>query len=133
MLVLAIGTVADADTINVANDSIVFVLMSFLGLIRVVRVTDDILFDIPPEQEDVPLQFTHPKGIHINNLSDTAVLKMTHFNWCQLRHLYTAFDFKGQLEPMEDKFAFPTGHFTNGTPCHYRVHPEEVFCSPCVD
>jgi hypothetical protein len=28
---------------------------------------------------------------------------------------------------MQDKLAFPTGHFFNGTPCCYRIHPEEVF------
>jgi hypothetical protein len=28
---------------------------------------------------------------------------------------------------MQDKLAFWTGHFFNGTPCCYRIHPEEVF------
>jgi hypothetical protein len=50
-------------------------------------------------------------------LSNTAALKMTHFNWCQLRHLYTVFDLEGLLEPMQDKLSFLMGHVFNGAPC----------------
>ncbi|KAL3765933.1 hypothetical protein ACHAW5_003901 [Stephanodiscus triporus] len=60
---------------------------------------------------------------------DTAIeslITMTHFYHGQLRRLYAAFDLESQLEPMQDKLSFPTGHFTNGTPCCYRIHPEEV-------
>ena len=52
---------------------------------------------------------------------------MTRFNWSQLRRLYAAFDLEGLLEPMEDRLSILTGHFTNGTPCCYRIHPAEVF------
>ncbi len=52
---------------------------------------------------------------------------MIHFNWSQLRHLYVAFDLKGQLKLMQDKLFCPTGHVYNGIPCCYRIHPEEVF------
>ena len=85
MLVLAVKTVVDADGIN----SIVFVIMSFLGLLHAVKVADGGLFDIPPEQNDAPLQFTRAKGLHIKNLSDMAVLKMTRFNRCQLCCLWS--------------------------------------------
>ncbi len=50
-----------------------------------------------------------------------------HFNHGQLRCLYKAFDLKSLLELMDEKLAFPTGHFCNGHPCKYRIHPEEVF------
>ncbi len=56
-----------------------------------------------------------------------AALKMTRFNWCQLMHLYAAFDLDSQLEPMDDKLAFFTGHFYDGYACCYQIHPEEVF------
>ena len=52
---------------------------------------------------------------------------MTHFNWCQLRHLYTVFDLEGLLEPMQDKLSFLMGHVFNGAPCCYKIHLEEVF------
>jgi hypothetical protein len=81
-LVLAVEAVADADDINydavdAAVDSIAIVLMGFLGLLHAVQVVDDVLFDILLEQEEAPLQFTCGKGLCIDNLSDTAALKMT--------------------------------------------------------
>jgi hypothetical protein len=132
-LVLAVEAVADTDNIdydavNAAVNSIAIILMGFLGLLHAIRVVNGVLFDIPLEQEEAPLQFTHGKVLHIDNLSDTAALKMTHFNWSQLRCLYVAFfNLKGQLELMRDKLAFTMGHFFNGTPCCYQIHPEEVF------
>ncbi len=75
----------------------------------------------------MPLQFLHAKGLHIDNLSSTAALKMTHFNWSQLRYLYAAFNLKHLLKPMQEKLSFPMGHTFYGTPCCYRIHPEEVF------
>ncbi len=130
-LVLTVETVSDADDVdydaaNAAIDSIAMVVIAFLGLLRAIRVAKGVLFDIQPEQEDAPLQFTCRKGLGIDNLSDTAALKMTHFNWSQL-HLYVAFDPEGQLEPMLDKLFFLTRHVYNGTPCCYLIHPEEVF------
>jgi hypothetical protein len=101
--------------------------MDFLGLQHAIQVVDGILFDIPLEQEGAPLQFTCGKGLCIVNLSDTAALKMMRFNWSQLLHLYVAFNLEGQLEPMQDKLALSSEHFFNGTPCCYRIHPEEVF------
>ena len=37
-------------------------------------MVDSFLFDIPPEEEEAPLQFTHTKGLRIDDLSDMAVL-----------------------------------------------------------
>jgi hypothetical protein len=82
-----------------------------------IQVVDGILFDIPLEQEEAPLQVTCKKGLRIDDLSDTAALKMICINWSQLRRLYPAFNLEGQLEPMQDKLAFPMGHFFDGTPC----------------
>jgi hypothetical protein len=132
LLVLAVEAVADADNIDydavaAAVDSIAIVLMNFLGLLHAIQVADAILFDIPLKQEEAPPQFTRRKGLRIDDLSDTAALKMTRFNWGQLRRLYVAFNLGGQLEPMQDKLFYPTGHVYNGTPCYYRIHPEEVF------
>jgi hypothetical protein len=100
--------------------------MGFLGLLHAVQVVDGILFDILLEQEEAPHQFNRGKGLRINNLADTAALKMTCFNWSQLRCLYVAFNLEGQLKPMQDKLVL-TGHFFNGTPCYDRIHLEEVF------
>jgi hypothetical protein len=131
-LVLADETMADADDVNydaldTANNSIAIKLIAFLGLLQAVQIANGILFDIPLEQEDTPLQFLRVKGLRIDNLFNTAALKMTHFNWFQLCCLYASFDPKGLLKPMHDKPAFPTGHIVNGTPCCYRIHPEDVF------
>jgi hypothetical protein len=84
-LVLAVETMAgaddiDYDAIDATINSIAIVLMGFLGLLCAIRIANGILFDIPPEQEDTLLQFTHAKGLHINDLFNTAALKMTCFN-----------------------------------------------------
>ncbi len=78
----------------------------------------------------MPLTFAHAKGLGIDDLSDPAVIKMTRFNWSQLRRLYAAFDLEGLLEPMEDRLYILMGHFNYGSPCCYRIHPEEVFYLP---
>jgi hypothetical protein len=124
VLVLAMKTMADADIVDydaldAAVGSVAIILMAFLGLLCAIQVANGILFDIPPEQEDPPIQFTRVKSLRINNLSNTAVLKMTRFNLCQLHCLYAAFDLKNQLKPMHDMLAFPMGHILNGTPCCY--------------
>jgi hypothetical protein len=68
------------------------------------------------------------KGLRIDNLSDTAALKMTGFNWSQLRRLYAAFNLEGLLDKsMQEKLSFLRGHTFFGTPCCYQIHPEEVF------
>jgi hypothetical protein len=131
-LVLAVKTVADAedidyDAVNAAVSFIAIVLVAFLGLLHAVRVANGILFDILPEQEEAPLQFTCGKGLRIKDLSNTAALKITRFNWSQLCPLYAAFNIKGQLKQIQDKLFFLMGHIYNGTPCCYRIHPEEVF------
>jgi hypothetical protein len=131
-LVLAVEAVADTedsnyDAINATVDSVAIVHMGFLGLLRAIQISDGILFDILAEQEDAPLQFTRAKGLLIDDLSNTAALKMTRFNWYHLHCLYTAFDLEGRLEPMKDKLAFLTRHKKNSNPCYYRIHPEEVF------
>jgi hypothetical protein len=123
-LVLACEDVADGedvdyDALNAAFESIAIVLMAFLGLLRTVRIAEGLLFDIPSGQSDAPLQFLRAKGLCIDNLSNTAALKMTRFNWSQLRCLYTAFDLEGLLKPMQEKLSFLTGHAFYGTPCCY--------------
>jgi hypothetical protein len=130
-LVLAVETVAGTDNTNydaidATINSIAIVVMGLLGLLCAIQIVM-VLFDITLEQEDAPLQFTHAKGLRIADLSNTAALKMAHFNWCQLHCLYAAFDLEGQLKPKKDKLAFPTGHEKNGHPCCYQIHPEEVF------
>jgi hypothetical protein len=58
--------------------------MALLGLLRAIQVADGVLFDIPLEQEEAPLQFTRRKGLCIDDLSNSATLKMTRFNWTAL-------------------------------------------------
>ncbi len=113
--------------LHAAFDSVTVTLVGFLGLLRALRVTDELLFDIPPDEEDAPLKYTRARNLRIDDLSDMAALKMTHFNHSQLRRLYELFDLESQLEPMSDKLAIPTGFNVNGTPCRYRIHPEEVY------
>ena len=130
LIVAAEGVVsarADLDALDAAFDTVSACLVGFLGLLRAMRVTDGILFDIPPDEENAPLKFSRAKNLRIDDLSDMASLKMTHFNHSQLRRLYRLFDLESMLEPLADKLVIPTGFDTNGTPCNYRVHPEEVF------
>ncbi len=115
MLFLAVETMADIEDINydaldAAVNFIAIVLMFFLHLLHVLWTADGILFDILPEQEDAPLQLTHAKGINIDDLFNTATLKMTRFNWCELHCLYVSFNLNGQLKPMQNKLAFLMGH-----------------------
>jgi hypothetical protein len=131
VLVLACEEVADGDDVDydalhAAFKSIAIVLMAFLGLLCAVRIAEGLIFDVPTGQSDAPLQFSRKKGLRIDNLSDTAALKMTRFNWSQLHRLYAAFDLEGLLELIQEKLSFPTGHAFYGTPCCYRIHPEEV-------
>ncbi len=131
-LLLALEATADMgdvdyDAFDLAIESIIIILVAYTDMLRTLRSTDSLLFDIPPEEENTPLQFTCAKDLRIDDLSDMAAHKMTHFFHGQLCRLYTAFDIESQLEPMQDKLSFPTRHFTNGTPCCYRIHPEEVF------
>ena len=92
-LILAVEAAADEDedaeyeTIDTAVDAVSIVLLGFLGLLRAVRVTDGILYDIPLEEEVMPLTFARAKGLRIDDLSDPAAIKMTRFNWSQLRRL----------------------------------------------
>jgi hypothetical protein len=81
-LVLAVETMADTDNVDydaldVTVDSIAILLMGFLGLMCALHIADGILFDILLEQENAPLQFTRAKGLHSNDLSNTAALKMS--------------------------------------------------------
>ena len=64
------------------------------------------------------------------DLSDMVMLKMTQFNWCQLKRLYAAFDLESQLKPMDEKLMFlpDASMFYDGYACCYHIHPEEVFC-----
>ena len=121
------GDIDQQDVISVAIDTISIILMGWLGILHAFREVNGILFDIPPEEEAAPIQFSRAKGLRIDDLSDMAALKMTRFNWSQLRRLYAAFDLQGQLEPLSTKLAIPTGHVFNGSLCCYRIHPEEIF------
>ena len=117
----------DADALDFAIESLLTVLVAYTGMLHTLRTADSFLFDIPPEEENAPLLLTRPKGLRIDDLCDISAYKMTHFYHGQLCRLYAAFDLESQLGPMQDKLSFPTGHITNGTPCCYRIHPEEVF------
>jgi hypothetical protein len=122
-LVLAVETMADADDIDydalhVTVNSIAMCSWVFLACCmpsKLLMASSNIL----PEQEDAPLQFTHAKGLCINDLPNTAALKMTHFNWCQLHCLCRAFNLEGKLKPIKDKLPFPIRHEKNGHPCCY--------------
>ena len=135
LIVAAEGMViarADLDVLHAAFDSVTVTLVGFLGLLRALRVTDELLFDIPPDEEDAPLKYTRARNLCIDDLSDMAALKMTHFNHSQLHRLYELFDLKSQLEPMLDKLAIPTGINMNGTLCRYKITLRRSFSSCSV-
>ncbi len=131
LLVLVLATKAmvgiDYDVIDMVDDSLAIIIMGWLGILLAFQEVDSLFFDIPPEEEAALATLMRAKNLRIDDLSDMATLKMTHFNWCQLSCLYMAFDIEGQLEPMSMKLTIPTGHFFNGSSCCYRVHLEEVF------
>ncbi len=105
MLVVTTESMAAApgnlSILDAAFNCVAMGLMGFLGLLHALRVTDGILFVLPPNEEDTPLQFSYAKNLRINNISNTAALKMTHFSRSQLHCLYKAFDLKVQLDPMQ--------------------------------
>ncbi|KAL9189077.1 hypothetical protein ACHAXT_011567 [Thalassiosira profunda] len=102
--------------------------ISCMSLLEVWTALDTALFDITPEEEAQPRQFTRKKDLRIDDLSDPAAHKMTHFYHGQLRRLYTLFDLDGHLAALnEEKVPLYTGHYSGNTPCRYLIHPEELF------
>ena len=104
-------------------------LVAYLGLLRGMIVYDAALFDIPLHQEIMPQQYSRPKNIRLANINDVQALKMTHFNYSQLRQLYNHFGFVGLVDDLLDNtIPIPTGQENQrGVQCFYRVHPEELF------
>ena len=103
----------DYDGIDDAINSLLIILAAFLGLLHAIRdvhsLCHSFLFDIAPEGGDAPIQFMCAKGLWIDDLSYMATMKMTCFNWCQLKRLHARFDIESQLEPMEEKLTFLLG------------------------
>ncbi len=92
VLVLAADAMANVgdiknDVIEAAIDFLAIILMGWLGLLCAFQEVHWLLFDILLEEEVMPLTFTRAKNLRINDLLDMATLKMTHFNWCQLKGL----------------------------------------------
>ena len=118
----------DYDVIDAAINTLSIILMGWLGgLLCAIREVDGLPFDIPLEKEAEPIQFTHTKGLRIDDLSNKATpLKMMHFNWSQLHRLYAAFNLDS-LSLLSTKLAIPISHIFNGSVCCYQIHPEEVF------
>jgi hypothetical protein len=59
----------DLDILKAAFDFVSVNLIGFLGLLRTMRVTDKILFDIPSDEEDAPVQYTCAKNLRIDDLT----------------------------------------------------------------
>ncbi len=98
-MALAVKSVADGNTdmaaINSVIDAVAVNLTTFLGLMGAWTAADSILFDIPHHEDEMTRQFAAPTNLRIDNLTDTACHKMTHFFHGQLRRLYTAFNLEG--------------------------------------
>lgn len=131
-VVLAVESVANGDAnmtvIDDAIETLIFILSTYLGMDNMLTTIDAMLYDISPEEEDMPKQFTAHKGVRIDDISDIECHKMTHFYHDQLRLLYDQFDLVGHLASIgETMVPLYTGHFVRNTPCRYLLHPEEVF------
>ena len=91
---------------------------------------DSMLFDIPQYEEEMTKQFAAPTDLRIDDLTDTACHKMTHFFHGQPRRLYTAFDLEEYLLQLNmEMLPFFMGYTSprSGSQCCYRIHPKEVF------
>jgi hypothetical protein len=133
-MALAVESVADGNTdmaaVNAVIDTISVKLVTYLGLMGAWTAADSILFDIPQHEEEMTKQFAAPLNLRIDDLTDTACHKMTHFYHGHLRRLYTAFDLEGYLLQLDaEMLPFFTGYTSprSGSQCCYRIHPEEVF------
>ena len=96
-------------------------------LLNAWQIFHHVLFDIPPENKAHPLIMTAAKNLHIDNLSDPQVIRLTHFIHTQLQDLCHYFDFEGLLDTGEDTLHIYTNYFAGNTPCNYCVHPKEAF------
>ena len=114
-MALAVESVADGNTdmaaVNSVIDAVAMNLTTFLGLMGAWTAADSMLFDIPHHEDEMTRQFAAPTNLRINNFTDTACHKMTHFFHGQLRQLYTAFDLEGYLVQLNvDMLPFYTGY-----------------------
>ncbi len=87
----------DMAAVNAVIDAVAMNLTTFLGLMGAWTAADSMLFDIPHHEDEMTRQFAAPTNLRIDDLTDTACHKMTHFFHGQLRRLYTAFDLEGYL------------------------------------
>ena len=133
-MALAVENVANGNTdmaaVNSVINAVAMNLTTFLGLMGAWTTADNMLFDIPHHEDEMMRQFAAPTNLRIDDLTDTACHKMTHFFHGQLRRLYTAFDLEGYLVQLDaDMLPFYTGYTSprSGSQCCYRIHPEEVF------
>ena len=51
----------DYNALDTAIKSDIIIFVAYTGMLRTLRRTDSLLFDIPPEEENAPLQFTTQK------------------------------------------------------------------------
>jgi hypothetical protein len=100
-MALAVESVADGNTdmaaVNAVIDTVSVNLVNYLGLMGAWTAADSILFGIPQHEEEMTIQLTARTHLRIDDLTDTACHKMTHFYHGQLRRLYTAFNLEGYL------------------------------------
>ena len=100
-MALAVESVADGNTDMAADNAVINTvlmnLVTYLGLMGAWTAADSMLFDVPQRKEEMTKQFSAPTNHGINNLTDTACHKMTHFFHERLMRLYTAFDLEGYL------------------------------------
>ena len=69
-----------------------------LGLMGSFSVANSLLYDIPPHKEEKTTQFSAAKNLCIDDLSDIAAHKMTHFFQGNLKELYEAFGLESELQ-----------------------------------
>ena len=70
---------SDMDTINEAIQVFTMSTISYMSLLQMWTTMDHLLYDITPEEEAQPRQFSRHKRLRINDLSDPQAHKMTHF------------------------------------------------------
>jgi len=88
---VAVDGNTDMTAVNAVADTISMNLVTYLGLMGAWTTANSILLDIPQHEEEMMKQFATHTHLCIDDLTDTACHKMTHFCHGQLRRLYTAF------------------------------------------
>ena len=69
----------DMTAVNAVVDTISMNLVTYLGLMGAWTTANSILFDIPQHEEEMMKQFAVHTHLRIDDLTDTACHKMTHF------------------------------------------------------